>query len=138
LPSGAITIAVEDGVATFPVTSVAVVSAEQRRQPVDPALLFSPVPVHYLFSMVATGLGQDARPYRDVPFKRFGGVWRMSRTPPSEEQRRQASSWLQDGAKRAGLDGAHVSIRNQQVRVAMSSGQELSREDVDETLVPLR
>jgi hypothetical protein len=138
LPSGAITIAVENGVARFPVTNVAVVGPEQQRQPIDPALLFSPVPIHYLFTMVASGVGQDSRPYREVQFKRFGGVWRKSRVPPSEEERRLAREWLRAGAKRAGLAGDSISIRSQQVSVAMRSGQELSREDVDEILVPLR
>lgn len=142
LPSGAIKIGVVDGVAHFPVTTVAVVGDDGQRRAIAPRALFDPVPPHYLFTLQAGGFGQDRRPYREVTFKRhvLGSLkaLRFPRSTPTDAERAQARSWLQENARRAGLSGAHVSIRNQAVRVVMQSDQELSREDGDETLVPLR
>lgn len=142
LPSGAIKIAVEGGVAHFPVTAVSVVGQGGERQPIGPRAMFQPVPPHYLFTLQAGGFGQDRRGFREIGFKRGGAFGmtslRFPRSTPTEEQREEARGWLQNNARLAGLSGDHLSIRNQVVHVRMQSGQELSREDADETLVPIR
>jgi hypothetical protein len=139
LPSGAIKITVDNGVAHFPVTSVAVIGPDGRYQPADPRQLFSPVPVHYLFSILGCRLGQDTRPYRELVFKRGPfHTWRLPRVPPTDTEQRTARDWLRVGVERTGLHGDKISVRSQMVSVAMQSGQELGREDANETLVPLR
>lgn len=142
LPSGAITISVKDGVATFGVVDVSVIGPGKQRQHIDARSFLTPVPVHYLNTMLVNRFGQDERPFREVPFKRGGlGPFhslRLSRVPPTPAEREQARLWLRDNAKRAGLTGDTISIRTQNISVAMKSGQELSREDADEILVELR
>jgi hypothetical protein len=142
LPSGAIKITVTEGVAHFPVTAVSVVGADGVRRSIGPRAIFEPVPPHYLFTLQAGGFGQDRREYREIGFKRGGAFGltslRFPRSTPTEAERERARRWLQDNARLAGLSGDSLSIRNQIVHVEMQSGQELSREDADETLVPIR
>ncbi|RYZ08254.1 MAG: hypothetical protein EOO73_09335 [Myxococcales bacterium] len=142
LPSGAIKISVTEGVAHFPTTAVSIVAEDGARQRLGPRVMFQPVPPHYLFTLQAGGFGQDRREYREIGLKRGGALGltalRFPRHTPTEQEREEARTWLRNNARLAGLSGDRLSIRNQVVHVAMQSGQELSREDADETLVPIR